>query len=643
MTKQSFGSWPSPVTAQMLTGVSPYHFSQLQFDGSNLYWVEEMPNEGGRNAVVCFDCYGQTAPITESPYNVRTRAHEYGGRSYVVHEDTVYFSNFADQRLYRQKRGEDPIPVTAPGPLRYADMVFDARHRRIIAVREDHRVSDIHAETTLVIIDPQGDEYGTPWVSGHDFYMHPHISEDGSRCAYLAWNHPQMPWDGTELWLADISSEGELINRRHITGSAADAILQPTFSPGGVLTFLSDRSGWWNLYQWVNDDAQAVFPAPYEFGMPPWVFGMTSYGYLNEDRILAVYTDGGIRHLVQIDVKSHSLTEWHLPYTYFDSPAVRDSGHAAFIGASWHSPVAIVNLCVARGTSEVIRPSQVAPMDTRDISVPVFQPFPAAESQQAFMAFYPPNNHRFTGPDHELPPLIVISHGGPTSTGTPLFSPAIQYWTTRGFAVADVDYGGSSGHGRAYRNRLRGQWGIVDVDDCTRAALYLADQGAVDPRRMVIRGGSAGGFTTLACLTFRDVFRAGASYYGVSDLAALARETHKFESRYLDSLIGPWPEREEIYRERSPLFHAERIHAPVIFFQGLDDKVVLPEQSQMMVEELRHNHVPVSYIAFPDEGHGFRNADNIERAIQAEWYFYSRILGFPLPEPIEPVAIDNLP
>ncbi|WP_020375422.1 alpha/beta hydrolase family protein [Sulfobacillus thermosulfidooxidans] len=636
-----YGSWSSPVSTEMLTQ-NTVTFDQPHFDGDTLYWIETRPHEEGRNVIVRFNPLTQEIQdMTPPGFNARTMAHEYGGRAYVVHDGDIFFCNFQDQRLYRQIQGGKPEPITSDLPIRYADMIFDTHHHRIIAVREDHRISDIQATTTIVSINPEGDECGTVLVSGHDFYSDPRLSPDGQQLTWLAWNHPQMPWDGTELWLADLNHEGYPTNSQRLKGSSTESILQPVFSPAGVLTFLSDESGWWNLYQWVDGTAQAIYPMAAEFGTPPWVFGMTTYGYITPDQIVAVYTENGSRHLGLIDLKKHTLTEIKTPYTYFALP-VTHHHHVAMIAGSWQEPAALVTWHGEHTEIQVIKRSQNVVMNPEDISVPSFITFPTAHNQEAYMHFYPPKNHAFTGVPGEKPPLMVISHGGPTSSGTPLFHLGIQYWTTRGFAVADVDYGGSSGYGRAYRRRLEGQWGVVDVEDCTNAALYLAQQGLVDQNRMVIRGGSAGGFTTLACLAFRDVFRAGASYFGVSDLGALARETHKFESRYMDSMVGPWPEAEALYHKRSPLFHADQIKAPVIFFQGLDDKIVLPNQAEMMIEKLQENHIPVAYIAFPEEGHGFRQAQNIKRATEAELYFYSRILGFSLAEAIDPVPIENL-
>lgn len=417
-TKQPFGSWSSPITGLISGGSSPYRFSQLQYDGKNLYWVDD---ENDCQSVLTADSEGKIRRVTPSGYNVRTRAHEYGGRSYVVHEDVIYFANFADQRLYRQNLGEEPRAITAPGPLRYADMIFDAAHHRIIAVREDHRCSDIHAESTIVAIDPQKDEYGTVLISGHDFYMHPRQNRDGSQLAYLAWNHPQMPWDGTELWLGDIGSGGKIIHSRCLSDSATDSILEPTFSPQGILTFLSDRSGWWNLYRWIDQEAQRVYPTRREFGLPAWVFGMATYGYLSEEYILTIYMDDSVRHLALIDIKGHSLRTLDLPYTYFDSLIIRDRDYAAFAAASWHDPVAVIGLSLSSGNPEIIKTSSALTMDPRDVSVPQTKVFPTSMDQEAFMTFYAPKNHLFTGMDDELPPLIVISHGGPTS-GTRPFS-----------------------------------------------------------------------------------------------------------------------------------------------------------------------------------------------------------------------------
>ncbi len=642
LTQKPYGSWLSPITTAMLTE-DTVHFDQPLFDQNTLYWIEARPSDGGRNVIVRRNPQdGSIEDVTPAPFNVRTRVHEYGGRSYTVHNGTVYFSNFADQRLYRHKPGQPPRAITEEGPVRYAEMTFDVARQRLIAVREDHRLSDIQAETTLVSIHPDHDEFGTVLVAGHDFFSDPRISPDGSKAAWLSWDHPQMPWDGTELWTADATAGGSWEHARKITGSPTDSVLQPEFSPDGTLTFLSDRSGFWNLYRLQDGEARPVYPMDAEFGGPSWVLGITHYVYLNARTIAAIYRQDGIAHWGTIDVDTHVLTEHPTPYTHLAEPVASQENTVVVLAGSWRDPQALVSMALPDGGASPIRVSQHLAVDPQDISIPTAITYPTENGVTAHMTFYPPKNHAFAAPEGEKPPLIVISHGGPTSNSTPMLSLGVQYWTTRGFAVADMDYGGSTGYGREYRRRLQNRWGIVDVEDCTNGALYLARQGLADSQRMVIRGGSAGGFTTLACLTFRDVFRAGASYYGVSDIGALARETHKFESRYMDGLVGPWPEAQDVYEARSPLFHAEQISSPVIFFQGLDDKIVLPNQAEMMVDKLRENHVPVAYIAFPGEGHGFRQSANIQRATEAELYFYSRILGFKLASPVEPVPIENL-
>ncbi|WP_242968405.1 S9 family peptidase [Sulfobacillus sp. hq2] len=637
MKTQPYGSWSSPISTAMLTK-DTIHLDQLTHTPSAIYWVESRPSDQGRNVIVGRRDDGTIEDRTPAPFNARTRAHEYGGRCYTVHEDTIFFTNFSDQRIYRLNPGQAPIPITAEGAMRYADLVFDALHNRLLCIREDHRQSDIQAETSIVSVDPNGDLYGTVLVHGNDFYADPRISPDGATLAWVTWNHPQMPWDGTQLWTATINAQGHLQNPRQITGSSSESVMQPVWSPDGHLTWISDREGFWNLYRWENERIRAIYPMAAEFARPAWVFGLANYVYKNADTIVATYFHHGTWHIGLLNIPAQHLDEIVTPYTFFTHP-VLDHDSIFVIAGSWTQPEALVELPLTRGVPTLIKSSQMLPIDSQDISVPQLLEFPTEQGQSSYMTFYPPTNHNVIAPEGERPPLIVISHGGPTSASNPLFQIGIQYWTTRGFAVADVNYGGSTGYGRAYRERLMGQWGIVDVDDCTNAAIFLAQHGLVDPNRMVIRGGSAGGFTTLACLTFKKVFKAGASYYGVSDIGALARETHKFESRYMDNLVGPWPEAKSVYIERSPLYHAENITAPIIFFQGLDDKIVPPNQAEMMVNKMKSNHIPVAYLAFAGEGHGFRQAENIQRATEAELYFYSRILGFDLPTPVEPVEI----
>ncbi|HAA31360.1 MAG TPA: peptidase [Cyanobacteria bacterium UBA8553] len=649
-----YGSWKSPITADLIVA-GTIGLGQIVLDGEDVYWSEGRPSEGGRNAIARRTPDGQISDVTPSPFNARTRVHEYGGGAFTVKDGTIYFSNFADQRLYKQTPDTEPQPLTPDfsllsqgGARRYADAVVDSQRQRIICVLEDHTNGGHEPVNTLVSISLDNGEDIKVLASGSDFYSSPRLSPDGSQLAWLSWNHPNMPWDGTQLWVAQIQDDGSLDEAKCVAGGVNESIFQPEWSPDGVLYFVSDRTNWWNLYRWLSprssgeiEGVDPVCPLEAEFGLPQWVFGMSTYGFESSDRIICTYTQKGNWQLASLDLKTKQLEAIETPYTDILSLQVAN-GRVVFIGGSATQPTAIVQMDLATRHIEVLRQSSELEIDKGYLSTPQAIAFPTENHLTAYAFFYPPNNKDYIAPTGEKPPLIVKSHGGPTAATSSAFNLKIQYWTSRGFAFVDVNYGGSTGYGRNYRQRLKDNWGIVDVDDCANVAKYLAQEGLVDGDRLAIAGGSAGGYTTLAALTFRDVFKAGASYYGVSDLEALATDTHKFESRYLDGLIGPYPERKDLYEQRSPLHFTDQLSCPVIFFQGLEDKVVPPNQAEMMVDALKAKGLPVAYVAYEGEQHGFRRAENIKRTLDGEFYFYSRVFGFEPAESVEPVPIDNL-
>ena len=641
-----YGSWKSPITSDSIVA-GAIGLSQPLIDGGEIYWVEMRPTEGGRSVIVKRDELGVLSDVTPPPFNARTRVHEYGGGDYTVRDGVVYFSNFSDQRLYVSRREAAPKAITPVADLRYADPVIDKTRGRLICVREDHTVAYREAVNTLVAINLEGklgdDEIpGEVLVSGNDFYSSPRVSPDGSRLAWLTWKHPNMPWDGCELWVGRFGPNGSLEVRECVAGGAQESIFQPEWSPDGTLYFVSDRSGWWNLYRLgANGNIKPLCELEAEFGMPQWGFGMSTYAFESADRIVCTYIASGISRLALLDTRAKKFEPIDSPYT--DIRFVRASpGYAVMRAGSPIEAASIVRLDLEMRTFEMLRRSNNLEIDEAYLSTPRVVEFPTEQEVTAYGFFYPPKNPDYRAPAGERPPLLVESHGGPTAMATSALSLAIQYWTSRGIAVLDVNYGGSTGFGRAYRERLKDKWGIVDVDDCANGARYLVGQGQVDADRLMITGGSAGGYTTLCALTFRDIFNAGASHYGVSDAEALAKETHKFESRYLDEFMGAYPEKRDVYLERSPINFTERLSCPVIFFQGLEDKVVPPNQAGTMVDALRAKGIPVAYLPFEGEQHGFRQAKNIKRALDAELYFYSRVLGFELAEPVEPVEIDNL-
>jgi dienelactone hydrolase len=629
-TISPYGSWKSPITSDLIVAQA-IRLGGVFIEGADIYWLEMRPREGGRSVLVRRTADGGVIDVTPAPFNARTRVHEYGGGSVLVASETVWFSNFADQFLYRQSLRESdraPQPISSTRGLRYADGVLDRARDAIICVREDHTAGEAEVVNSIVAIDASGTRAERVLVSGSDFYSCPRLSPDGIRLAWLTWNHPNMPWDGTELWTAEVTADGTLSSLRRVAGGVDESICQPQWSPDRQLYFISDCSGWWNIYCHDGRESRPVCPRDAEFGRPQWVLGVSTYAFESPDRIICAYSERGTDNLAWLTPSTGKLVPIDLPYT--DIQDLRAApGRVVFQGGSPTDCPSIVAVEAASGRCEVLRRSSPAASDPalrKYFARPEAIEFPTTGGLTAHGLFYPPAN-----PDHapapgDLPPLLVKSHGGPTAAASSTLELLTQFWTTRGFAVLDVNYGGSSGYGRQYRNRLRGQWGVVDVDDCINGARQLAASGRIDPNRAMITGGSAGGYTTLCALTFRDFFKAGGSHYGVSDLEALARDTHKFESRYLDRLIGSYPEKRDLYLARSPINHAERLAVPVIFFQGDEDQIVPPNQTEKMVDAIRAKGLPVGYLLFAGEQHGFRRAENIKRALDAELYFYSALV-----------------
>jgi len=635
-----YGSWKSPITSDLIVSET-IGLGQIVIDGEDTYWIETRPAEGGRYVVMRRAPDRQTTEVTPPPFNVRTLVHEYGGGSFVVADGTIYFSNFTDQRLYRQDPGAEPQPITPERNLRYADGVIDHKRRRIICVREDHTEPGHEAINTLVSLAIDGGDGGQVLVSGNDFYASPRLSPDGSSLAWLTWNHPNMPWDQNELWVGEIREDGSLGHTERVAGGTDESIFQPEYSPDGTLYFVSDRTGWWNLYRWRDGRIEPLCEMEAEFGVPYWLFGRSTYAFESVNRIICTYTQQGTWYLASLNVSTGKLGVIETPYTSIDFLRAAP-GQAVFVAGSPTEAKSVIQLDLATREFKVLRRSSKAAVDPGYLSMPQAIEFPTERGLTAHAFFYAPKNRDYVAPLGERPPLLILSHGGPTGATSSTLNLMIQYWTSRGIAVVDVNYGGSTGYGRVYRQRLEGRWGIVDVDDCVNSALYLVERGEVDADRLIIRGGSAGGYTTLCALTFRDIFKAGASYYGLSELEVFVRDTHKFESHYLDWLIGSYDEHRDRYRERSPINFIDRLSCPVIFFQGLEDKIVPPNQAEIMVNALRAKGLPVAYVPFEGEQHGFRRADSIKRALDAELYFYSKIFGFKLAEPVEPVTIENL-
>lgn len=676
-TEAPVGEWKTPITSEMITSKT-LRLSSPSFDAhGRLYWLEGRPAEAGREVLVTRGSGSETivydvTPGPDSGIVVRTRVHEYGGGEYLVVGTTLFFSNFKDQRLYHQDlplNGSPgtPTPVTAEGTaMRFADFAWDELRQRLVAVAEYHDPSDPtghRVDNSIVAIDPSTGAI-TPLTSGHDFYSNPRVSPDGSKLCWICWDFPNMPWDGTQLMVADVLHDGSLTNIHSLAGGAEESVQQPVWGPNGSdIFFISDSFGWWNIYCYKDKQLLPVHTQAADFGWPQWKFGISTYQVLSGGHILALYQDpqeaGTTLGLIS---PGKGLAKLHAPFSSFGgvarvavSPDPQGSGRLSVAvvggGPRLFSRVAVLEgLSVEQLASsqeadwKLVKDSAGIQLSDSLLSVPRSIEYPTDGGLSAHLLYYAPTNPDYVLPAGVLPPLMVLSHGGPTSSADVTLNLSIQYYTSRGFGVANVDYGGSTGYGRSYRNRLRGTWGIVDVADCSNAALHLAHEGLADPRRLCISGGSAGGFTTLACLAFRDTFAAGASLYGVADLELLAKDTHKFESRYLDMLVGAYPEQKDVYQARSPIHHVESFSSPIIFFQGDKDAVVPPNQAVEMHEAVRKRGLPTALLMFPGEDHGFRQAGNIRMTLDGMMYFLGQVLGFTaaMPEDLQAFDIDNL-
>lgn len=628
-----YGSWPSPVSAALVAGKS-LRLGQPRVHDGAVYWTETRPHEKGRTALVRWTPGNGMRDLVPAPYGVQSRVHEYGGGAFAVDGQTVWFVNKQDQCIF-ESDGERLRRITEPSRRYFADLVCDGARERLLAVREDHAPHLKEPQTTLVAI-ARHDGRITVLREGADFYSSPRLSPDGQRLAWLEWNHPDMPWDTTRLFIADLDADGVPVNARCIAGGDGESVLQPLWRSGDEILFASDRSDWWNLYAWRNGETRALHEMDAEFALPHWVFGMQTFGLRDSDTLACAYTANGMWRLGELDLRNNRWRELDLPFTQIDHLHAGD-GAIVLQAASPDTPPTIALV----GENDVPQPLQRAgeiELDHAFFPPPEAVTFETGDGDEAHALYYAPAHALYRGEPDSAPPLLVKVHGGPTAATSSALDMKIRFWTSRGFAVLDVNYRGSTGYGRAYREKLYGQWGVADVEDCINGAREMARRGMADPKRLLISGSSAGGFTVLAALTFHDVFAAGASYYGIGDLAAAMRDTEKFESRYGDKLIGPLPETEALWRERSPLFHADKLTRPVIFFQGLDDRVVPPDQSERMFEAARANGVETDYLPFPNEGHGFRQAATIEAALNAEYGFYCRVLGI---EPAPDSALDT--
>ena len=635
MPEAPYGSWSSPITSDLVasTGSAWRRFDRPEPAEDGVYWLESRPQEG-RTVLVLKTWEGEAQDVVPPGFNVRNGVHEYGGGAYWLDDGTVFFTNFDDQRIFRVDQvGAEPRPITPQPPeprsLRYADgIVVDGT---IFCVRERHEDEVVNE---LVSLPADGSAEPTIVASGHDFFSSPTISPDGKQLAYLSWDHPQLPFIGTDLWVGEPGGEP-----RHVAGGPAESIFQPAWSPDGTLHFVSDRSGWWNLYREWDEEIEAVAPIEAELGWMQWVFGMSSYAFLPDGRIACILNRGSRQPLTFI--ADGEYEDAGVPYDCVGSPLLRGyESRLAWVAASATEPPLLALLDAVSNELEVLSRSVEDLYDDAFVSTAEPIEFPTGDGA-GYAFYYPPTNPEFTAPAGEKPPLVVSVHGGPTAQSVAGPDPSYLYLTSRGIAVVDVNYGGSTGYGREYVQRLKHRWGPVDAADSIAVARYLAERGDIDGERVAITGGSAGGYTTLYALCFGDFFATGASFFGVTDLVAFNETTHKFESQYDHWLIGD-PEDTELYEERSPATAADDLRVPVLLLQGLDDKVVPPSQAEIMVEALRRNGVPFAYIAYEGEGHGFRKAENIKRSNEACLTFFSRVFGFEPADELQPLEIENL-
>lgn len=656
--KVPYGSWRSPITSDLVVQDS-VGLSQPLLDSGSVYWIESRAQEKGRAVIVRLAPDGSARDVTPQRFNVRTKVHEYGGGAYTVRDGVTYFSHSGDQRLYivgaesrrtlsrapignteNRNEGPESLPALTPeGPWRYADMEVDVKRDRVICVREDH--SDPRSVVNELVAICGSAKEVTVLVSGADFYSNPRVSQDGNRLCWLAWNLPNMPWDGCGLWSANIRGDGSLGQQMLIAGGQDEWVFQPEWSPGGELYFVAETTGWMNLYRSVDKKVEPVVLKDSEFATPQWVFGMRTYGFASENLVVCAYNERGRWRLGSVDTESKSLTPYDLPFTEFSGVRAED-GIALFVASSPKHPPSVVQLDAESGQYMILKQATDHLPDPMYLSDPELVEYSTKGNQKAFGLYYSPKNRDFTGPEGEKPPLLVKVHGGPTGSVSTSLDLRFQFWTSRGFAVLDVNYGGSTGYGREYRRRLDGLWGVLDVDDCIQGALYLVGQGKVDREKLAIEGASSGGYLVLCALTFRDVFKAGVSYYGFGNIEVLAEAFHKFESRYVDRLVGPYPRAKATYAERSPIHFAKNLSSPVLMFQGTDDTVVLSDQAETMASTLREQGVSVALVTFEGEGHGFRRAETIKRCLDAELYFFSKIFGFKAAGELKGIEIENL-
>ncbi|MCH8116024.1 MAG: S9 family peptidase [Chloroflexi bacterium] len=642
-TSSPYGSWKSPITARLIAA-GGLKLAEVRVDGPDVYWLEGRPEEAGRYVIVRRSPDGSTVDINPERFNARNAVHEYGGGAYAVRDGVVYFVNWDDQRIYRRSDGGDPVAITGEPAIergdRYSDLTLSDDSRWILCVRERHQ-EGAEAVNELVAVPADGSGDVQVLATGHDFYSSPRQNDAGDRVCWLSWDHPNMPWDGCELWVANFdSAAGAVSNEQLATGGANVSIVQPEWAPDGTLVFISDESGWWNLTKWAGGKVEPVLAEEVDHGGPAWAFGFRTYAFTHDGAVVLKDSQGGRGRFRKIGLDGTVIAETPVSHTSMADVTVIGED-VVYVGASPASAAEVVRVDPGDGSVATLKSSSDVELDPAYLSTPEAITFPTTEDGEAHAFYYAPTNPEFEADTSDKPPLLVISHGGPTGATSAALSLSVQFWTSRGFAVVDVNYRGSTGHGRAFRDALKGKWGVYDTDDCIAAADYLVNKGLADGERLAIKGGSAGGYTTINALTFHDRFAVGATYYGIADLSVFIDDTHKYESRYLDSLIGPYPEAKQLYHDRSAINFTDRLSAPMIILQGLEDRIVPPSQAEIMAGALREKGIPFALLMFEGEQHGFRQSKNIIRSLEAELYFYGRVLGFTPADEIEPVEIEN--
>ncbi|PCI96001.1 peptidase [Candidatus Aerophobetes bacterium] len=636
VTKSPYGTWKSPLSPDSLIQDS-FRFSFMHVANERILFGEGRPKEKGRTALVEVGFNKKQKDLLPKEYNMRTQVHEYGGKSFTMHENAVYFVNLKDQDIYKIETDSTIHRITKQEHFRFADLCVSPDGRFLFCVAESHESKKV--ENMLVRVCLSSNEIEII-ATGYDFYSSVVVSPDAKRIAWFSWNQPNMPWDETELFIADISDKKGLTNVTLVATEAS--CIHPQFSKDNTLYFISDSSGYWNLYTYKEETIHPVYPIDVEFGAPCWVFGMMRYVFLETGHIACIGTKKAVDSLYIIDPHSKKIVRIDTPFTQFSDLYVSND-LLVFHAASPTQPSCIATYNLKNKEIHVLKEFSSCPLDIEDISIPVAISFPTEGGKTAYGFYYPPTNKNYLGLDDEKPPVIVNCHGGPSSHVSPVLQMKHLFYTTRGFGVFELNYSGSTGYGSEYRNRLKRNWGVVDLHDCENLARYLKKKGLVDPEKLIIKGGSAGGYSVLCALTYLDSYKAGACYYGVADMEALAKDTHKFEAKYLDLIVGSYPKDKKTYIERSPIHHCEKLSCPIIFFQGTEDKCVPPEQSDMMVQALRDKKIPVSYLLFKGEGHGFRMAESIKASIEAELYFFSKIFNFTPADKLKKIKIDNLP